>query len=486
MGTSSNKSQKDKQPAQDQIKEPDIKADPQAQQKQPNNNNQQEQKTQPNDKQNQPNNNQEQLPSTPSLQTSSQSTRKFPFNPNQSVFQANQTERLVTSYNTSGNCITIGFGGSLQVFDSFFQSLYTDHNLDGEPLYNYSKFFSESSNGFETVYTPRGFAYDIPSEQMDILQSSVLSSSYRSQSISFRDQTDDEKDGFIKAFFDEEKAKEINEQLRMEVEKCDKLHQLHFISDLFNGSAMGLLTSFLYEIQNDFKSTLKIAHLKYNDSFAHRAFSKRKNYIFSVSKLYNKCTMINLLNAPRAGEVINNLTLGDRINEYSSRYSMNKIISGILIDPNANFVYSNGTEILKDTIKESVKFVFVDCKEGKSHISYFTQNSSLCIYKGMNLINESVRRLFERELSMIVNKKLNSNKGFYSFLEIEKPFEIDFASHIHHSNIFKEMTEEYFLDFLQDYNLRHFTPREREMRDETIWEINDVLNYYKEVWKFLK
>jgi hypothetical protein len=87
---------------------------------------------------------------------------------------------------------------------------------------------------------------------------------------------------------------------------------------------------------------------------------------------------------------------------------------------------------------------------------------------------------------MIVNKKLNSNKGFYSFLEIEKPFQIDFASHIHHSNIFKEMTEEYFLDFLQDYNLRHFTPREREMRDETIWEINDVLNYYKEVWKFLK
>ena len=48
------------------------------------------------------------------------------------------------------------------------------------------------------------------------------------------------------------------------------------------------------------------------------------------------------------------------------------------------------------------------------------------------------------------------------------------------------MTEEYLLDFLQSYNLHNFSSEEKEMREDTIYKVNEVVNYYKEMWKLVK
>ena len=93
---------------------------------------------------------------------------------------------------------------------------------------------------------------------------------------------------------------------------------------------------------------------------------------------------------------------------------------------------------------------------------------------------------FDKEISKLVNRKLNTNKGYYSYFEVNKPFPYDFVTNIHQSNLFKEMTEEYLLDFLQGYNLHNFSPEEKEMREDTIYKVNEVVNYYKEMWKLVK
>ena len=73
---------------------------------------------------------------------------------------------------------------------------------------------------------------------------------------------------------------------------------------------------------------------------------------------------------------MNNLTIGDRISEYSSKFGINKILSSILIDPKANFVYSNGLEVEKNNVDACSQFVFFDCKEKKkiSVVEDYLQN----------------------------------------------------------------------------------------------------------------
>lgn len=406
------------------------------------------------------------------------------FNPTQSPLQRQTNTFFANNFNSEGECITISFGNSFDVFNSFFESLYKDHNLDETPQYSYNKFFSETINNDEFI--PRGFAYEIPVEQSEIFTKSLIGNSYHQYNINFSNQTEEDREIFINSYLNDAKSKKVEELFRKEAEKCHNIHQIIFISDIFNGSAMGLLSSFIYLIQNNYKKVLKVAHLKYYDTFAHKAFSKRKNYIFSVANLYKECSLINLFNSLRPGDVINNLTIGDRISEYSSKFGINKLLSSILIDPKANFVYSNGLEVEKNNVDGCSQFVFFDCKEGRNHLGYYSQYSSLCIYKGNNYITDKQRLFFDKEISKIVNKKLQTNEGFYSFIEINKPFKYDFVSNIHQSNLFKEMTEEYLLDFLQSYNLHNFSPEEKEMREDTIYKVNEVVNYYKEMWKLVK
>jgi hypothetical protein len=52
--------------------------------------------------------------------------------------------------------------------------------------------------------------------------------------------------------------------------------------------------------------------------------------------------------------------------------------------------------------------------------------------------------------------------------------------------MFKDMTEEYYFDFIQEYNLTHFNGDEREMREDVIYKTNEIINNYNEVKKCLK
>ena len=62
--------------------------------------------------------------------------------------------------------------------------------------------------------------------------------------------------------------------------------------------------------------------------------------------------MINFFNNyNNVGDILANLTAGERINEYKEKYNLNRIMSDILINPNANFVYCNGCRFEKMTHK---------------------------------------------------------------------------------------------------------------------------------------
>ena len=404
---------------------------------------------------------------------------------------AEHNNPFITTFNTHGECITIAFGNTFDIFNSFFESLYNDHSLHKQPQYEYFKYFHELPSQ-HNVYIPRGFAYDIPNEQSNIFTNGFLFKTNSFQNVSFVNQTYDENVSFINSFLNTNKTKYIYEHLRKESEKCDNLHQLHFISDIFNGNAMGTLCSFLNEIRNDYTSTLKLTHLKYFDTFSHKTFSKRKNYICSIAHLYTHCNLINLFNSLKGGEVINNLTVGDRIKEYSSKYNMNNLISSILFNSKTKFVYSNGMSINEHITNDNCKLIFEDCKEGRYHMEYFPQYTSVCIYKGNTYYNESKREIFKHELKQIIKRQstydynINNNKRLHSFIHINKCLYNDFVSHTHHSNMFKDMTEEYYFDFIQEYNLRHFTEDERDMREDVIYKTNEIINNYNEVKKCLK
>ena len=292
-------------------------------------------------------------------------------------------------------------------------------------------------------------------------------------------------DDFIKEFNNDSNSQKILNILSTEAEKCSHLHCLHFMGNIFDGGSMGILCNFLNDIQTDYKKVLKLAHLNYYDSFEHRAFNKIKNYIFTVSNLYNKCDLVNFFNSPRGGEILSCITAGERINEYSSGYSLNQILSDLLINPKMNYIYSNGLEIKeKDCDEKYAELLFQDCKEDKNHLYYKAQMSSLTIYKGNNIFgNDSKIRLSE-EMSKIVDRYLKNNRSYYNFYDINKKFEInDFVSNLHQSHYFTRYTEDFFMDFIQNYNIGNFTPAERQIKEDTINNIHGILNQFKDLWK---
>lgn len=404
------------------------------------------------------------------------------FDPTQSVMQSKITNYFSNNYITSGESIVISFGDSFNIFNSFYDSVYQDHFPlpGGPPRFIPTVALSETRNG----YKPRGIAVDVPQSQYEIYKDSRIKDDFPESNIMFNMNPSDE-NVFIKAFYDENTTNNIEEAFRREVEKCNFLHEIHFISNIFNGPAMGLLISFFYRLQNGFDKTLKVCHLKYYDTFAHKSFSKRKNYIFSVGYLHNQCNLINLFNTDMTGgKIMNTMTLGGRLGE--PQYSLNKMLGSLLMEPRANFVYSNGVEMKEENYDLRKQLVFKDCKEGKRHLNYYPQYSSLCMYKGNNLLNEERKTFFDRELLKIVQRKLHTNKGYYSFIHFDKDFHSDFATNIHQTDYFRELTDEYLMDFLQDYNIDNFTKEEKELREDTISRVNQVLNYYKEMWKVRK
>jgi hypothetical protein len=60
------------------------------------------------------------------------------------------------------------------------------------------------------------------------------------------------------------------------------------------------------------------------------------------------------------------------------------------------------------------------------------------------------------------------------------------VANFHQTNYFKDFTEQYFLNFIQNYNISNFTKEEKENRNDAIMKVNDIMNYYKELWKLIK
>ena len=402
-----------------------------------------------------------------------------------------------------GQDIVISFGDSFKILDNFFNILSQEHDLESNnPKYNYDKFFIFDG---EEKYIPRAIAVNIPREDYDNnMNQSRISNWYNQETLKIKIDTSNNhfktiNDKLFETMGNKELISDYNEfnndnfqdyisdLFKIEAEKCDKVRTIHILGNIFNGISIGSLSSFLYSIQNDYRDSLKISHLSYLDKFQHRAFTKIKNYIFGISDLYDHCNMINFFNSPRPADVLSNLTIGERIERYVKDINLNKIMNTILINSKANFVYSNGCVFKKkDDIDYNINFLFEDCKEGKSHSHYYSQLSCFCIYKGNLLFNEEEKNKIFKKMAELVDFRLKKNTSYYDFYNIDYPFQYDFVSNIHQSEYFNNLTEEYLLAFLQNYNIDNFTQEEKERRDDTIYKVNNILNEYKEIWRLIK
>ena len=409
----------------------------------------------------------------------------------------NLTQRI------DGQDLVISFGDSFKILDSFFNILSQEHELESNnPKYNYEKFFI--FDGVEK-YIPRAIAYNISKEDYDsIIGKSSISSWYNKENLKVKLETSSNQfktinDKLFETMGNKELISDYNEfnnddfqeyisdLFKKEAEKCDKVRTIHILGNIFNGISIGSLSSFLYSIENDFLDSLKITHLSYLDKLNHRAFTKIKNYIFGISDIYEYCNMINFFNYPNPADVLSNLTIGERIENYNRDCNLYKIMKSILINTKAKYVYSNGCAFKKKgDIDNHINFLFEDCKEGKNHSFYYSQLSSFCIYKGNLFYNEEEQKRIINKMSELLDFRLKKNGGYYYFYNIDYRFQYDFVSNIHQSEYFTNLTEEYLLDFLQNYNIDNFTQEEKERREDTIYNVNNILNEYKEIWKLIQ
>ena len=421
--------------------------------------------------------------------------------------QLKNLENYNRNFYPKGEHIILSFGDCFDIFDDFFSTLFSEHQLYKEqPIYNYNTFFENDEND---SFKARGIAFNIPNDCYDIYLKSEINRLYNNSNIIFnsmkKNKIDyninsqnsmtikqflnmkEKSDDFIKEFNSNSNNQKLLNILSKEAEKCSHLHCLHFVGDIFDGGSMGILCNFMNEIQEDYRKVLKLAHLKYYDSLEHKAFNKIKNYIYTISNLYNKCDLVNFFNnSPKGGDILSCITIGERINEYSSGYSVNQILADLLVNPKLNFIYSNGIEVKeKDFDEKYIELLFQDCKEDKSHLYYRSQMSSLTIYKGNKIFGNNSKIQLSDEMSNIVDRYIKNNRSYYNFYDINKSFEInDFMANLHQSQYFVRYSEEFFMDFIQNYNKGNFQQEERQLREETINNVNGILNNFREIWRY--
>ena len=420
--------------------------------------------------------------------------------------QMKNLEIYNANFYPKGEHILLSFGDTFDLFNEFFTILFSEHQLYKEqPIYNYNTFFENEDN---YNYKARGIAFNIPNDYYDIYLKSEINSLYNNNNIIFninkKNKTNidmntmntltikqflnisEKSDDFIKEFNSDSNSQKLLNILSTEAEKCSHLHCLHFLGNIFDGSSMGILCKFNNDIQEDYKKVLKLAHLNYYDTLEHKAFNKIKNYIYTISNLYGKCDLVNFFNSPRGGDILSCITAGERIDEYSSGYSVNQILADLLIDSKNNYIYSNGLEIKeKDGDEKYIDILFQDCKEDKSHSYYKAQLSSLTIYKGNKTFGNDSKLKISDEMSKIVDKYIKNNRAYYNFYDINKNFEInDFMSNLHQTQYFVRFTEEFFMQFIQNYNIGNFSHPERLLREETINNVHGILNSFKEIWRY--
>ena len=419
--------------------------------------------------------------------------------------QITNLENYNKNYISKGEHIVISFGETFEILNDFYTTLSAEHKLyDEKPVYNFRNFFEENREN----YTIRGIGFNIPSNMNELYSESNINTLFQKSNFSFNsskktrikvdldytntatlkqflDINENSRD-FIRELNNFSSLENLEELLRTEAEKCDHLHCLHFIGDIFDGSSMGILCNTINDIQEKYKKTLKLVHLNYYDSLEHRAFNKIKNYIFTLSNLYDKCELVNFFNTSKGGQILSNLTISERISEYEKNYSINQILTDLLLTPKMNYIYSNGLEIKeKDCDDKYIELLYQDCKEDKGHLYYKAQISSLTVYKGNKIFNDESKFKLSEEMSKIVDKNIKNNRAYYNFYDIKKPFDVhDFAANFHQSRYFIRYTEEFFMDFIQNYNFKNFSKEEIQLKEESINIMYKILNEFKELWKY--
>ena len=419
--------------------------------------------------------------------------------------QITNLENYNKNYISKGEHIVISFGETFEILNDFYTTLSAEHKLyDEKPVYNFRNFFEENREN----YTIRGIGFNIPSNMSELYSESNINTLFQKSNFSFNsskktrikvdldytntatlkqflDINENSRD-FIRELNNFTSLENLEELLRTEAEKCDHLHCLHFIGDIFDGSSMGILCNTINDIQEKYKKTLKLVHLNYYDSLEHRAFNKIKNYIFTLSNLYDKCELVNFFNTSKGGQILSNLTISERISEYEKNYSINQILTDLLLTPKMNYIYSNGLEIKeKDCDDKYIELLYQDCKEDKGHLYYKAQISSLTVYKGNKIFNDESKFKLSEEMSKIVDMNIKNNRAYYNFYDIRKPFDVcDFAANFHQSRYFIRYTEEFFMDFIQNYNFKNFSKEEIQLKEESINIMYKILNEFKELWKY--
>ena len=428
------------------------------------------------------------------------------------LFIKTMTENQVTNlenynkyYREKGQHIFIALGETFSILNDFYTTLSVEHKMyDQKPLYNYRSVFDENYDN----YTIRGIAYNVPINLSELYRQSDINTLFQKNNISFNsskktqtnldvdymstatlkqilDMNENSKD-FIKAFNNISDLEKLNDLIRTESEKCDQLHSFHFIGDIFDGSSMGILCNVLNNMQERYKKVLKLVHLNYYDSYEHRAFNKIKNYIYTISNLYDKCNLVNFFNTVKSDQILSSLTVGERIPDYEKSYSINQILADLLVNPKINYIYSNGVEIKeKDCDEKYAEILYQDCKEDKGHLYYKAQMSSLTIYKGNKIFKDEGKIKLSEEMSKIVDKYIQNNRAYYNFYDIKKNFDVnDFIANFHQSRYFVRYTEEFFMDFIQNYNFKNFSNEEKQLKNETINNVYGILNEFKELWRY--
>jgi len=420
--------------------------------------------------------------------------------------QMKNLENYNINFYPKGEHIILSFGDCFDIFNDFFNTLVSEHQLYKEqPIYNYDTFFDSEDND---NYSARGISFNIPNDYYDIYLKSEINNIFNKNNIIFNTNKksrttldmnamnnapvkqvlnmNEKSDDFFKEFNNDTNNQKISNLLSSEAEKCNHLRCLHFLGNIFDGNSMGILCNFVNDIQEDYRKVLKLTHLKYFDSFEHKAFNKIKNYLYSISNLYDKCDLINFFNSNKGGDILSCITAGERINEYSSGYSINQMLSDLLINPKLNYLYSNGLEVKeKDCDEKYVELLYQDCKEDRNHIYYKPQISSLTIYKGNKVFGYDGKMKISEGMANIVDRYINGNRSYYNFYDINKNFDIyDFMANLHQTQYFVRFTEQFFMDFIQNYNMGNFLYAERQLKEETINNIHGILNNFKELWRY--
>ena len=97
--------------------------------------------------------------------------------------QLKNLENYNNNFYPKGEHILLSFGDSFDIFNTFFTTLFSEHQLYKEqPIYNYNTFFENEDN---YNYKARGIAFNIPNDYYELYLKSEINTLYNNSNIIF-------------------------------------------------------------------------------------------------------------------------------------------------------------------------------------------------------------------------------------------------------------------------------------------------------------